>query len=106
MIGMPSRIGYASLADREISSCFSASYSSGPFVSGQTKISRSLGSTALAGRSVDAEFMAQSTGFARNWQVVQVSGPAFKPYGDREAAWVTIVAAGRPRFGFWRGRFR
>src|SRR5215468_11063790 len=65
MIGMPSRIGYASLADREISSCFSASYSSGPLVSGQTRISRSLGSTVFAGRSVDVEFMARSTGFTR-----------------------------------------
>src|SRR5262249_34221403 len=51
MIGMPARIGYASLAEREISSCFSASYSSGPLVSGQTRISRSLGSTLPAGRS-------------------------------------------------------
>src|SRR3546814_4709402 len=45
MIGMPSRIGYARRAWRLISSCASASYSSGPLVSGQTRISSSLGST-------------------------------------------------------------
>ena len=44
------RIGELGL--REISSCFSASYSSGPLVSGQTRISSSFGSTLPAGRSV------------------------------------------------------
>src|ERR1044072_8590014 len=52
MIGMPSRIGSASLAAREISSCLALSYSSVPLVSGQTRISSSFGSTLLAGRSV------------------------------------------------------
>src|SRR5580693_1021165 len=60
MIGMPSRIGKASLAAREISSCFSASYSSGVLVNGQTRISRSFGSTLSAGRSDEGEDMLSS----------------------------------------------
>src|SRR6266702_2892479 len=54
MIGMPSRMGYASFAEREISSCLAESHSSGHLVSGQTRISSNLGSTLFSGRSVGA----------------------------------------------------
>src|SRR6202023_902926 len=45
--------------------CFSASYSSRPLVSGQTRISRSFGSTVWAGRSEDADMIASVTGQRR-----------------------------------------
>src|SRR5467141_3779265 len=44
MTGMPSRIGYARPAARETSSCRCRSYSSGPLVTGHTRMSSSLGS--------------------------------------------------------------
>src|ERR1700716_718490 len=45
MIGMPSRIGYASLSGLQINSCAFLSYASGPLQIGQTKISSSRVST-------------------------------------------------------------
>src|SRR3984885_16320034 len=46
MIGIPSRIGYASPALRLISSPAARSYSSGALVKGQTRTSNNRGSTA------------------------------------------------------------
>ena len=45
MIGMPSRIGYASRSGAQISSCASLSYFSGPLHKGQTRMSSSRVST-------------------------------------------------------------
>src|SRR5450631_99193 len=47
MTGMPSRMGYASRADLETSSCRVRSNISGPLVTGHTRISSNLGSTQL-----------------------------------------------------------
>src|SRR5690348_16154488 len=92
MIGMPSRIGKASLAPRETSSCFSTSDSSGPLVSGQTRISRSFGSIApAAGRSGVGVVIEDSR---RVWTIVIRHGRACPGHPDQEG---TAVLPNRDR---------
>src|SRR5580692_7895405 len=123
MIGMPSRIGYASLAAREISSCFSASYSSGHLVSGQTRISRSFGSTEAAG-GVDIECLLQFNHIlsppplageggegacgSRLAQALTLTPSAFASLGSppRAGEKKVIAVASRPKSCSWRALSR
>src|SRR3954469_9637442 len=73
MDGMAARMVKARLAAREISSCLSASYSSGPLVTGQTRISRSLGSTLPAGRSAGEVVMVRSAFTPRPYSTMSCS---------------------------------